>query len=179
MAEGGLVAVGLVQRAHSKTHFHSMVCTQGDSKNSDEASSLGVVQSTSCLLCGDPEETTSHLFGGCIFGVQIWSHLLHLLGYSRNPQDWVNEINWCQVHFVGDLGNIKKLIFCAFIYHIWWERNKRVHGDVPAQWETMLFRILQDVRVKTSSLQLSFKDNSKNHQVVGDLQGDIGWFERR
>ena len=132
-----------------------------------------VASSTTCLLCGVGEETEEHLFGSCSYGRQIWLQILAGLGYSRIPLDWIDEVDWCLAQFVGDLGVAKKLLFCAFIYHVWCERNNRLHGNAPVGWNSVLHMILQEVRVKVKFLDVVVDDTDRNQQLVSSLRLDV------
>ncbi|KAF8380679.1 hypothetical protein HHK36_028169 [Tetracentron sinense] len=75
---------------------------------------------------------------------------------------WNTAINW--------LGRLEKTVslawFSAYIYHIWAERNRRIHqhGSSPPMAITRLIR--EDVRVKLEGGTSEVKDNAQTREVV-------------
>ncbi|GFZ01947.1 hypothetical protein Acr_15g0005560 [Actinidia rufa] len=86
------------------------------------------IEDTSCILCGDPVESVSHLFFRCTIVRQIWTVIKGWLGFSRalttlkaTAKRIVKEGRGTGVPAVA-----KKLGFAATVYCIWKARNVRI-----------------------------------------------------
>lgn len=107
--------------------------------------------SPSCSFCA-AEETRDHLFFECSFSSQIWkrfaSDLQLPLTYS-----WDMLIQWGSLLKRKSLRNlISKLTWQACIYHIWLERNARIHVNNSSSFEALCEKIRLDIRFKLMSL---------------------------
>ena len=106
------------------------------------------------MHCRSPE-TRNHLFFECSFSSWIWEHLVKgLLGraYSNKWNIMVELI------YVSTMEKRKR--FClryalqVTVYTLWWERNKRRHGDPPRPMQVLAKFIDKSIRNKLSLVQM-------------------------
>lgn len=93
--------------------------------------SWGLDISISCLLCSVHDENRDHLFFKCHYSSQVWRLVLSRFGNSISIfQTWNNVIDWMLNRSSNGQSKILKKIACqATVYHIWKERNSRLHTD--------------------------------------------------
>ena len=92
------------------------------------------IEDTSCVLCGDPIESVSHLFFHCRTANQIWTEIKQWLGFSRALTTHKAAAKWIikEARGTGVQAVAKKLGFAATVYCIWKARNLRIfEGKVP------------------------------------------------
>ncbi|XP_026443893.1 uncharacterized protein LOC113344037 [Papaver somniferum] len=121
----------------------------------------GSIKDAQCLLCRETIEDEDHLFCSCSFSSAIWQGIVLKLGYYRNcSPSWKNELKWCSDNFGGKgvVNTIKKLALNSFIYHVWKERNKRLHSPHSSSMDAVSFSIVADVRLKVEAHGLSDAD---------------------
>ncbi|XP_048623634.1 uncharacterized protein LOC125592486 [Brassica napus] len=94
---------------------------------------------TTCVLCKRAPETRNHLFFECSFSSWIWEHIVKgLLGRAYS-----NKWN-IMVELISVSTMEKRKRFClryalqVTVYTLWWERNKRRHGDPPRPMQVWL-----------------------------------------
>ncbi|KAJ6412577.1 hypothetical protein OIU84_005593 [Salix udensis] len=89
---------------------------------------MGSTVITTCVLCGEVEETHDHLFFLCRYSSKIWKSLNARARIHWPNLPWSRLKNWAigryrtkgKTKFV-----IPKLLLASAIYHIWMERNRR------------------------------------------------------
>lgn len=89
----------------------------------------GLNSNDTCVLCNGQAECRNHLFFECSFSADIWKKVLILCAVRRHPRYWQNELLWATHGLKGNSfgSTIKKMAWAATIYHIWCERNRRIH----------------------------------------------------
>ena len=97
----------------------------------DKLHKWGVINSISCDFSRANVEDRNHLFFECQFTAGIWMRVLSLCGQSRLPRRSENEFCWA----TGCKGNCfcsvtKRIAWGATIYHLWRQRNARVHDNL-------------------------------------------------
>lgn len=133
----------------------------------------GLLSVATYVLCEEGPETEEHLFHSCSFAAGIWLGLLLKMGiYINTCQSWNEEIIWCVQAFAGQtiIARVKKLIFNSFIYHLWRERNSRVFASKFSFADQVGFAILEDVRVRVSSIQCKAADNAFSRSFMDRLR---------
>ncbi|KAF6168872.1 hypothetical protein GIB67_038369 [Kingdonia uniflora] len=90
----------------------------------------------------------------------IWTELTKLLGYNRTVGDWDSEIEWSAQNFQGKDGmvNFKKMAFNAFFYQVWMERNNRIFKKIETPHKVILFKLVDEIRVKAAYKDMELKD---------------------
>ncbi|KAG7588439.1 Reverse transcriptase domain [Arabidopsis suecica] len=107
----------------------------------------GMHISSVCVLCNSQEENRDHLLLHCSFSETIWHRLLNRLG--QHPcifVDWSTLITWL-LSKTQRLSNIlKRLTVQAAVFHIWKERNIRVHDNISSSPDSVFSEIDRTIR---------------------------------
>lgn len=115
----------------------------------------GLIHSAKCVFCQASWEDRNHLFFGCGWTSAIWKKLLKICLISRSHGQWEEEIEWllknCQGKSLSIL--LLKLCFASYIYHVWIERNNRMHGRRGLSFDVLFSNICWDVRIRVSSFR--------------------------
>ena len=91
--------------------------------------------------------------------------VLRLCGQYRLSRRWENEFRWV----TGCKGNsfssiTKRIAWGATIYHLWRQRNARVHDILFITNDSIFFLICNDVRLRITSFQ-NVADNPANRSM--------------
>ena len=121
----------------------------------DRLLTWGITVEGSCKLCQVELETRDHLFCGCNFSKGVWRTILQICGFNRRVDSWSEELTWAIQGFKGKALNsvVLRLAWRAFIYHIWQERNRRMHGQHPEDHDQLVEHIRSDVRIRLNGLK--------------------------
>ena len=86
-----------------------------------------------CLLCHSQQESHDHLFFQCPLSMQIWSSVSYKGAFHVPTLAWTNFLSWLSVSWKGNSFGMqtRKLCLSVTIYHIWKERNSRLHENGP------------------------------------------------
>ena len=111
-----------------------------------------LINAISCVFCRAKVEDRNHLFFECKVTSGIWMRVLRLCGQYRLPRWWENEFRWV----TGCKGNsfcsiTKRIAWGATIYHLWRQRNARVHDNIFISVDSIFSHICNDVRLKITS----------------------------
>ncbi|XP_026455168.1 uncharacterized protein LOC113356285 [Papaver somniferum] len=109
----------------------------------------------------------------CSFAAGIWLGLLLKMGIYRNTcQSWTAEILWYVQAFAGQtiIARVKKVILNSFIHHLWRERNNRVFASKFSSTDQVGFAILEDVRIRVSSIQCKADDNPFSRSFMDKIR---------
>ncbi|XP_048489905.1 uncharacterized protein LOC125491873 [Beta vulgaris subsp. vulgaris] len=87
-----------------------------------------LISDTTCVLCNDAEEDIQHLFFNCPFLSDIWMQCLNLLGISRRPMAFLDEISIAasKCRRKSNRNQLYGMLFAEAIYNIWLQRNHQV-----------------------------------------------------
>ena len=126
----------------------------------DRLRSWGMAISPDCLLCDIESETAHHLFFDCHFSNEIWTLLMARTGllFPRSFQSIVTWIGYLTVE--KRFKTIIILIFQAAIYHVWKERNSRLHSNVHRTPQAIVKDIHLQLRAKLIGLDRDGKVSS-------------------
>ncbi|KAF6167935.1 hypothetical protein GIB67_027713 [Kingdonia uniflora] len=108
----------------------------------------------SSIRCGWKEITELWEIG------TVWTELIKLLGYNRTVGNWDSEIEWSAQNFQDKDGmvNLKKMAFNAFFYQVWMERNNRIFKKIETPHKVILFKLVDEIRVKAAYKDMELKD---------------------
>ncbi|XP_077232113.1 uncharacterized protein LOC143866589 [Tasmannia lanceolata] len=132
---------------------------------------MPAVDSQCPLYCANAESAT-HLFFNCSFSSWIWRLILWKFGTRRWPKKDLNEEEqWAREKFrgKGQISTAMKLCFTSSIYHIWRERNNRVFENSKSHKSAILSKIIDEVRIKISCLDLSDTPTQANYQIANNM----------
>ena len=123
--------------------------------------------STLCLVyfSGLVLKIGTALFFGCQFSAGIWLRILRLCGNSRMPRNWENEFLWVITTKGKSFYSItKRIAWGATIYHLWRQRNSRIHENIFSPADAIFHLICNDVRLRVSGIQ-KVDDNPSNRSM--------------
>lgn len=105
-----------------------------------------------CILCNASDENRQHLFFDCPYSSTVWSFFCNRLHLSPPPL-FEDGLRWLKDP-IGDknLVLIIRLLFQASIYHIWMERNSRLHRGIARQAELVVADIKQTILLRLDPL---------------------------
>ena len=98
----------------------------------DRLKRWGVVEDSSCVLCGEEEENRDHLFFGCAYASNVWRRVLHRNQQGYNCVNWQEELNEAIHRFRGSslAARLGRLTMAVTMYCIWEERNARIFQHI-------------------------------------------------
>lgn len=125
----------------------------------------------SCSLCHQEIDSHEHLFFRCEFAQRIWRCIQVKGKFFPPPLCWPETILWCANKFRGKSiqAVISRLLLSATIYFIWQERNFRIFKNCVRSSDTIVFSIMNEVRLRLHSLK--FKDRPQVRRVL-----QVGFF---
>lgn len=138
---------------------------------------------TACLLCGSCNETTCHIFFECDYSLSVWNGLLVRSGLNP-PPSLLDIVAWLSSpRITGKLRTMIHLIFQASIYHIWKERNCRLHSNVLRPSQQILKDIVLQMRSKLFSLDRETRPLSRPPNATSSTRQQQQtylsiWFDR-
>ncbi|CAG7906585.1 unnamed protein product, partial [Brassica rapa] len=117
--------------------FIVWLAVQNRLSTGDRMRTWGIQQA--CVLCGERDETRDHLFFACPYSYTVWDRLAcRLVGRRINP-DWQDMLQFIQTGAANQLDQvIIRLVFQLVVYHVWRERNKRIHQQGQLGTEQMI-----------------------------------------
>ncbi|XP_071729356.1 uncharacterized protein [Rutidosis leptorrhynchoides] len=123
-----------------------------------------------CSLCGQCEDSHSHLFFKCDFSSQLWEKTKQMLVYKGRSNDLQSIISdLIQYTSIKDIRNVlNKIAIAAAVYYVWMERNNRLFKNVRKSVDAVYAELRSFIRMKLSSLKVK---NNPNVQMVARLSG--------
>lgn len=125
---------------------------------------------TCCVLCDCTWETTSHLMIHCPFSRDIWKALLLKLNLMPASCNDVYELLDSIISRIDQQSEgaitLSKLLFNAYVWNIWAERNCRIFRAKAHSIETVVHRISQVITTHLLYLSISLPTNIQCHQNV-------------
>lgn len=135
-----------------KHAFTYWLAVQNRLTTRDRIRSWGVSVPEECLLCSSSAESRGHLFFSCAYSQAVWnSFFLHP---SLSPPSSLEDmLSWVNGSFrTNKLKIICKLILQAVVYHLWMERNARLHSPSSKASHSLVKDIQLTLRAKLSGL---------------------------
>lgn len=98
----------------------------------DRLKRWGVIEVSSCLLCGTAEESRDHLFFECCFVLNIWQEVLRRKQQNYRFSCWQQEIDTAVRNYSGNAmtATLGRLPTAVIIHCIWQERNARIFQHI-------------------------------------------------
>ncbi|XP_039007586.1 uncharacterized protein LOC120135385 [Hibiscus syriacus] len=125
---------------------------------------MGIISDGLCVLCNDDLETRDHLFIECSLADSLWKAILHLSGLRPSFSSWNNFLAstshaWkCKSLLI----TILKLAWCAFLYSLWEERNRRLFKGNSRNEAEILKAIKEIVGIQLRGRNISRLDSVNN-----------------
>lgn len=130
----------------------------------DRLKSFGMDVTNQCLLCIQGDETRDHLFINCTYSKFILGKLASEMGIDSNYTTWLD----CLQEWGSNTDTLTRVIALVtiqiFVYHIWRERNARLHNKGIFGPLKLLSGIIRDIKTKLSS-SLWFRKHVCNHNL--------------
>lgn len=104
--------------------------------------------SLSCEFYGG-DESREHLFFLCPYSTQVWRYVYVSLGKTKSAKlFWIQLMDWALSALKRNIAInlVMKLRLSATIYHIWLEKNSRMHNGLPSSAMALAQKILQNIR---------------------------------
>ncbi|XP_043696885.1 uncharacterized protein LOC122647590 [Telopea speciosissima] len=70
---------------------------------------------------------------------------------------------------------ISKLVFCATVHYIWWERNQRLFSNKVKSYDQIIEAIRLDVAIKCAAFPISVVHNSRNQFLTDNWGIRVDW----
>ena len=145
--------------------FITWLVIQDRLSTQDKLLKWGVINSISCVFCRANVEDRNHLFFECQFTTGIWMRVLSLCGQSRLPRRWENEFRWAtRCKGFSFCSVTKRIAWGATIYHLWRQRNARVHDNLFTTNVSIFSLIFNDVRLIITTFH-NVADNPANRAM--------------
>ena len=111
-------------------------------------------------------ESRDHMFFECNYSKELWKSILHCCGLNREVGNWNAELNWAMQRIKGKalLSLILSIAWKAFVYHVWKERNRRLHGHPSESVLQVLDLIKEVVGIKLAGIK-NVADDSVNRRL--------------
>ncbi|KAJ6693901.1 hypothetical protein OIU85_004667 [Salix viminalis] len=97
-----------------------------------------------CVLCGVHEEDHNHLFFNCTLSNAVWRMISLKLHVTWPTVPWLQAWEWACDGYASRSqhhSHVLGMALAATIYHLWSERNQRLHhqqhGSVQKLWENI------------------------------------------
>lgn len=130
----------------------------------DRLISWGMEVPPTCLLCGISNESSAHFFFECQYSLSVWNDLLSR-SRLHHPYALQDIIAWLSsLQDAGKLKTVFHLVFQASIYHLWKERNSRLHNNASRSSNMIMKDIILQLRSKLYSLDR--EDKNTQPQVI-------------
>ena len=131
--------------------FHDRLRTK------DRLLKWGVVDNSTCVLCGFNEETRDHLFFCCSFSAMVWNAVLMNMDVAYQCTSWQAHMDKALHLFKGVQlqARVGQIAFAATVYCIWQERNMRVFSGRFRTVDVIVHDIENYVRAKTYKWQVN------------------------
>jgi len=125
---------------------------------------------TCCVLCDCTWETSLHLMLHCPYAQAIWGVLLSKLNLFPISCSIAQELLDSMVSRSDQNRNdsliLAKLLFNAYVWHVWAERNARIFRKVTLPYVSVVQRIIQMVTTKILYLELILPNDIQCHWIV-------------
>lgn len=115
----------------------------------------GLPVDASCALCQAADESRNHLFFRCCFSWDLWAPLAARCSITPT-REWETTLLSIQT-YSGTRQWKKLLLLCwqATIYHIWVERNQRLHRNHFRSVDSIVHEIDKMIRLRIASYRFS------------------------
>lgn len=120
----------------------------------------GINRPSLCCICQAETETREHLFLHCRFSYLLCKQVLARFGKTSVFREWQELIDWMLSGSARVSTILIRLTVQATIFHIWKERNSRLHTSTSSNHSAVFKHIDRSVRdaILARNDRKSFKD---------------------
>lgn len=114
----------------------------------DKLLDWGLSSSNVCVLCGRAVESQDHLFFQCHYSRQVWNPLMKQIGVNSIRTSWhdiLENLNTSSSWKTNLQRNLAIFGFASTVYHIWKERNNRIHNGTIKDTKMLLKEIFDSI----------------------------------
>ncbi|KAL0308093.1 UNVERIFIED_CONTAM: putative mitochondrial protein [Sesamum calycinum] len=182
-------AILLIQPSATRVHWHGLL--QGKFKIArhgfilwlailEKLSTMDkpwVPGEANCVLCGEHcNETHDHLFFNCWYSRRCLAILKTRIKFQWPHLEWQRGITWASKKWRGNhlVNAALRATLAALVYRIWEERNNRKFIATASSAEITSNKVLEDVRMRILSSDLSPSLQTINLYRIWNLHGQSG-----
>jgi hypothetical protein len=98
----------------------------------DRLLSHRIINSSTCILCGQHTETHDHLFFQCTYSAEVWGSLSAKTLFSWPSTTWQSLLQWAASTFRKKVFThiLSRLVLSTAVYYLWYERNNRIFKQI-------------------------------------------------
>lgn len=131
-----------------------------------------------CVLCNCTWETAIHLMTQCPYSQEVWKSLLAKLNLEpiscATQFELLDSIILPLDQRERGLQTLGKLLFNAFIWHIWAERNGRIFNGKTHSSKAVVQKVIQTVRSRFLYLGLTLPNDIDHHWNIPPRIQELG-----
>jgi hypothetical protein len=137
----------------------------------DRLCRFGIIQDSVCVLCGEADETSQHIFFECQYTQYVWRLCRLKLGVKDQHIGSVWEeglliaqrFSYKNVVFI-----LSRLVLAGAIWHIWQERNMRIFQNQELHKIDMFRRLYEDILVLMRTCLWKVGKESCNEDILSN-----------
>ncbi|XP_039055390.1 uncharacterized protein LOC120198064 [Hibiscus syriacus] len=129
---------------------------------SDRLQRMGISTDGICINCRIYQETRDHLFSQYSLVVELWKSILNLNGMNYTALTWDEMVSRASSTWKGKslITIILKILWNAFIYSLWQERNRRMFQGRSRTVDIMLKEIIEVVSIMLRGKSINRLDSA-------------------
>lgn len=131
--------------------FLSWIFCHGRAPTLDRLLNFGLVDNAQCLFCIAGTESQDHLLTQCAYTQYIWLHLSKFLHIPIKGTNWINLLAISEGMPSMDVKVLLVPSLNIFAYHVWRERNFRLHDKGVLGPKALLDAIILVLKCRLSS----------------------------
>ncbi|XP_074300504.1 uncharacterized protein LOC141631780 [Silene latifolia] len=115
----------------------------------DTLQARGLIIVNRCILCGNANESHSHLFFKCPYSQALWQGMLQWMKILGRSNSYIAELKWCKGRRHKKHWKHAWYVCCLMgtIYGVWAERNRRLFSEHKTSVEHVLSSIKYTISV--------------------------------
>ncbi|GKA71324.1 reverse transcriptase domain, reverse transcriptase zinc-binding domain protein [Tanacetum coccineum] len=109
-----------------------------------------------CSLCGMNPDSLNHLFFECNYSTKVWKALMEKSNHYVMPNRWDDLLiaMTSMRHNKSIKSIMRRIVFAAYVYFIWNERNKRLFTNDKKNNNELIAEVVNHIRLNLTSLAM-------------------------
>ncbi|GJW64567.1 RNA-directed DNA polymerase, eukaryota, reverse transcriptase zinc-binding domain protein [Tanacetum coccineum] len=109
-----------------------------------------------CSLCGMKPDSLNYLFFECNYSAKVWKELMEKYDHYDMPNIWDDLLitMTSMRHNKSIKSVLRRIVFAACVYFIWNERNKRLFTNDKKNYNELIAKVVNHIRLKLASLTM-------------------------